>query len=566
MKRALLFTLSILSFTLAFSQEENRTARAEFLVRFTKSKFIEWPKSSRRNFDFTILSDSLLFEEVKKLSGKKTIFGKSLNVSLSKSLESVADGVDMLYVHASDGIPMDVLLKKYDKKPVLIVGENYPYHSCMINLLTLNGKTVYEINTSLLEKSGLKALPALIEGQSNDELLWKKNAEEAKQQLEKEKSLLRKNEAELKKAKGLISEMDEIISSTDSALQSTSDTLEQAKNEISQKNEILTKKEHEIQMQEVENSAQRKITIAIVIVLVLVLAFAIFIFVSFRNSKRVNQQLGQLNKQLKKHKDDLFLQKITIEHKNREIEDSINYARRIQDALMPSPHLLRNYFADNFILYLPKSIVSGDFFWFHQTEKQAMVAVVDCTGHGVPGAMMSVIGLKLLNEAVNEKKLIHPSEIVEHIDQGVAEAFRQNAQMNIRDGMDLSIISIDTSTRKLEFAGVYNPLYIVNESGLRELKADKKAIGSITGDFRYTNQTLQLNAGDSIYLFTDGYADQFGGSGGKKFKYAQLRQLLKDNFNRNMTDQEKIIRNTFESWRGQLEQVDDICMVGIRIH
>jgi len=254
-----------------------------------------------------------------------------------------------------------------------------------------------------------------------------------------------------------------------------------------------------------------------------------------------------------------------IEMKNKDILDSINYARRIQQAILPTDEQISKAFPSCFILYQPKDVVSGDFFWSSTKGDKHFIAAVDCTGHGVPGAFMSMIGSALLNEIVNEKNISAPAAILEALREGVIKALKQTgAEGENKDGMDISICVLEGN--KLSFAAANNPLWVISNGLLKETKGDKQPIGIYSGMPKpFTDHTLQMNKGDSVFLFTDGYADQFGGPRGKKFKYKKLQELLVSISDRSMEEQKNILHSTIESWRGELEQVDDILIVGIRI-
>jgi serine phosphatase RsbU (regulator of sigma subunit)/Tfp pilus assembly protein PilF len=257
-----------------------------------------------------------------------------------------------------------------------------------------------------------------------------------------------------------------------------------------------------------------------------------------------------------------------IEYKNKEITDSIRYAKRIQEAILPPADLVRKIFPECFILYKPKDIVSGDFYWLERWGSQALVAAVDCTGHGVPGALMSVVGYNLLNQAVNEHGLSKPGLILNALNKGISYTLRQKMEdSSVKDGMDISLISIDMKKMHLEFAGAYNSLYLVRDKQLTEIKGDKFPVGIFMGEElkRFTNHEMPVQQGDSIYIFTDGYADQFGGPNGKKFKVRQLQELLLSIQDKPMEEQGAILNTTLEQWRGNLDQVDDILVIGIRV-
>ena len=251
-----------------------------------------------------------------------------------------------------------------------------------------------------------------------------------------------------------------------------------------------------------------------------------------------------------------------LEDKNRNITDSIRYAQRIQLAILP-PEIP---FDDMFVLYKPKDIVSGDFYWMTIAGKKEIIAAVDCTGHGVPGAFMSFIGYSSLNEVVKEKGITKPSEILDHLNEEVIAALNlKGEEEGIKDGMDLALISYDNTTGELEYAGAYNPLYLLRGEELTEIKANRFAIGKTTEEEKYfTNHSVEIKKGDTIYIFSDGYADQFGGEREKKFKTGQLKELLISIQNKGMDEQKEILDRTIENWRGDLEQVDDILFIGRR--
>jgi serine phosphatase RsbU (regulator of sigma subunit) len=253
---------------------------------------------------------------------------------------------------------------------------------------------------------------------------------------------------------------------------------------------------------------------------------------------------------------------------NKELSDSINYALRIQQAILPPDYFVKSILHDYFIFYKPKDIISGDFYFAEKIGNKVVVAAVDCTGHGVPGAMMSVIGFKYLEQAVNERKITQPSEILKFLDIGVNNSLRQtDNESGVYDGMDLAVCTIDFETKKIEYAGAFNSLYFVQDDCLVEIKSDKFPIGVNEDGVadNYTHHEFQLESGNSIYLFSDGYADQFGGEKGKKFKYGPFKELLLSIQDKPMFDQMLVLEETIEKWQGNLPQVDDILVMGIRI-
>jgi serine phosphatase RsbU (regulator of sigma subunit) len=250
-----------------------------------------------------------------------------------------------------------------------------------------------------------------------------------------------------------------------------------------------------------------------------------------------------------------------VEEKQKEITDSINYAKRIQEAILPSFDFIKTHLPNSFIYYQPKDIVAGDFYWAEKVGNDFFIAAADCTGHGVPGALVSVVCCNALNRTVNEFKLTEPGKILDKTRELVLESFSKNGG-DIKDGMDISLMSINGNTVK--WAGANNPLWYYQNNELKEIKANKQPIGKTDNPEAFTTHTIELKKGDSIYLFTDGFADQFGGPKGKKFKYKQLEDLLVSSNDLSINEQHLTLKNTLNTWKGNLEQVDDICIIAIR--
>ena len=277
---------------------------------------------------------------------------------------------------------------------------------------------------------------------------------------------------------------------------------------------------------------------------------------------------SSLEDKVKERTAEVVKQKEVIEEKNKHITDSIVYAKRIQQAILPPEDVFKTHLQNSFILYKPKDIVSGDFYWLERKGNKILFAVVDCTGHGVPGAFMSIIGYNGLNQIVNEYNVQQPAEILNNLNKIITTTLKQHAhESKIRDGMDMSVCCIDLDTNKLQFAGANNPIFIVRNNQVVEIKADKQPIGNFIGEeeFRFTNKELDLFPSDRLYLFSDGFADQFGGPRGKKLKYTMFRELLIENHQLPMQEQKELLDRLFENWRGELEQIDDVCVIGVAI-
>jgi serine phosphatase RsbU (regulator of sigma subunit) len=252
-----------------------------------------------------------------------------------------------------------------------------------------------------------------------------------------------------------------------------------------------------------------------------------------------------------------------IEEKNRDITASIRYAERIQRAMLPR----EDTFRETFVLYMPKDIVSGDFYWMYDNGDQQFIAACDCTGHGVPGAFMSIIGHNSLNKVVREYGIIRPGAILDQLNAEVVKALMQRNEETINDGMDMALIVFDRKKLSLEFAGAYNPLYVVRKGEIFTYKADRFPIGmSIQHATKaFTNQHVEIQPGDMIYMSSDGYADQFGYANAKKYKSGNVKKLLCEIWHLPVHEQGDRLRKEILDWKGDLQQVDDIMFIGIKI-
>ena len=245
---------------------------------------------------------------------------------------------------------------------------------------------------------------------------------------------------------------------------------------------------------------------------------------------------------------------------------SLDYAEKIQEAVLPLPELLDDVFPECFFLYKPKDIVSGDFYWINRIKNFVFIAAADCTGHGVPGAFMSMLGITLLNEVVTKSSLDNPDQILNSLRQKIKSSLNQTGElMEQKDGMDIAFCMINTEDLHLQYAGAYNPLYIFRNNELIEFKGDRQPIGIHIKETDFTNHQIDLQKGDAIYIFSDGYYDQFGGDKNKKFNVKRFKQLLKDINQKPMKEQHNILSNSFEDWKGDNEQIDDVLVIGMRI-
>jgi serine phosphatase RsbU (regulator of sigma subunit) len=378
--------------------------------------------------------------------------------------------------------------------------------------------------------------------------------------------------------------------------------LQNAKRELGLKKSIQ-EKEVERKQEALRTAEQRKLTYWALGGLGLFAVLLVFILKGYRDKQKANKIILKQKEETEQQKEIIEMRGLQLEEKNREIIDSINYARRLQEAILPPHKLVKQHLEESFILYKPRDIVAGDFYWMEtvdlsvemnsrlegsssrgqqlQKTNAVLFAVADCTGHGVPGAMVSVVCSGALNRSLKEFHLTEPGLILDKVRELVLETF-EKSESQVKDGMDISLCLLDLDKREIKWSGANNPLWIVrkrtnNEAPaitrieeipvleLMEIKADKQPIGATEKPKPFTTHTVQLNEGDILYMTTDGYPDQFGGHKGKKFKDSNMKKLLLEICQQSMPKQMQLMDKSIESWKGQLEQVDDICVVGIKI-
>ena len=259
-------------------------------------------------------------------------------------------------------------------------------------------------------------------------------------------------------------------------------------------------------------------------------------------------------------------QKEHIEKQNKEIKYSFDYAKKIQNTVLPGDDVFETLFGEHFIFFKPRDIVSGDFYWISQSDQRIVLTAADCTGHGVPGSLMSMLGITMLHEIVNEKGVMNSDEILNQLRLSIARTLKQEGRIGEqKDGIDMALVIYDTQTRKLEFSGANNPIYIVRNGEMLEYKGNNMPVAYYEKMSDFTRYTIEMKQGDRVYMFTDGFPDQFGGPQGKKFKYRPFKDLLLEVHERPMEEQHKILSLIFEEWKGDLSQIDDVLVIGLRL-
>ncbi|MFO7573982.1 MAG: SpoIIE family protein phosphatase [Bacteroidales bacterium] len=341
--------------------------------------------------------------------------------------------------------------------------------------------------------------------------------------------------------------------------------------ELQGQNELLESQAREKELELEKEKDARRMTLYIAILMVLIALVSLWALISVRRSNSrlaaSKKKIEEINADLEVKNREVNEQKEIIEQKNQSITDSIQYAARIQNAVLLPIDFLTSWGIDNFILFKPKDIVSGDFYWGFRKKGRIFIAAADCTGHGVPGGFMSMLGNTFLNEIMITSDLATASEILDKLREEIIRALRQKGVTGeARDGMDISLIILDQKSKTVQYAGANNSIYVVNNGELTRHQADRMPIGiHVTDIAPFKNRIIKVEQGDVIYLFSDGYADQFGGESGKKFMYKPFQNLLLSLSQMPMEEQLDGIDTTFEEWKSGYEQIDDVLVIGLRI-
>jgi serine phosphatase RsbU (regulator of sigma subunit) len=416
------------------------------------------------------------------------------------------------------------------------------------------------------------------------------DAEKAKAQEEQQKSakeiaekelkiLKQQNEAEQRERQFLALEKEKAIQELELEKQKTKEKETQRQvAKLQQDKEIQDLKVQQQSLQAQKQAEEAKFLYAVLGFACLSGLVGFFILWNIRKKNNLlakqKDEIELKNVELEQTQEELKAQRDTLEQKSGElnyaytnIKASITYAKRIQNAILPPISQIQSYLPQSFILFKPRDIVSGDFYWFCPiSEQSCAIAAIDCTGHGVPGAFMSMIGDSLLNQIVLEKKIISPDFILHELDKGIRSSLRKG-ESDAKDGMDMSLCVIDKHLKTIELAAAMNPICVIQNAELREIKADKRAIGGEgTEDFVFTKHTIAITNPTTIYLYSDGFQDQFGGADNRKFMVKRFRNLLFDIYYKPMPEQQQILDTTIENWMGGLyNQIDDILVIGMQI-
>ncbi len=622
--RTLILTLGfILLINNAYSQGGiNNGTRAVFI--FDIAKYIDYGPGFADSavFKIGILDkDEFLFFEMGNLRKTRTKIQDKPVELIKFNSESQIVQTQVLYVNKAGGFNLNKIKAAIEKHQTLLLTEGYEFRESMINFMGVEGAMPkYSVNEDLINKARMKVnsnmLTQAIKTKEDWENLFGKASEQIviqrdtiKQQLEmitaqkkeilhqkalldsldkeietKEKTLNEKQKVldrqfvQITRQQGEITVQKQTIVVQQKEVQIQQDTLARQKGKITLQlahiDEQLKKiadQDSKIKMQLEAIEKQKLILYFVILALLLVSFLGYYIYRGYKIKKEANIRLEEKNRTISMQKDEIekqrdlaAAQRDQIAYQKKHITDSIMYAKRIQTALIPSLELFSDKL-EHFVLYKPLAIVSGDFYWVASVGNQQVIIAADCTGHGVPGAFMSMLGITLLNEIVTGKHIMMPDQIIENLRQGIIKSLNQVAEEDsIKDGMDIAVCLVDFDKNLLWYAGANNPLYLVRGGELTHYRADKMPVAIHYRMTPFTLNKIELQKGDAFYIFSDGFSDQFGGPKQKKFMSLQLRETLVAMSGKPMLQQGERLNEIFEEWRGESPQVDDVTLIGIR--
>ena len=563
---------------------------------------------------------SLFFEMGNMRKTRTKIQDKPVEI-VKFNTESQITYTQVLYVNKASGYNLNKVKAAIEKHQTLLMTEGYEFRESMINFMGVEGEMPkYGVNEDMINKAGMKVnsnmLTQAIKTKEDWENLFGKASEQIviqrdtiRQQLEminiqrteilhqkalldsldkeittKEKTLNEKQKVldrqfvQISKQQGEISVQKQTIVVQQNEVQVQKDTLARQKGKITiqlaridEQLKRISDQDSKIKMQLEAIEKQKLVLYFVVFALLLVSFLGYYIYRGYKIKKEANIKLEDKNRTISAQKDEIekqrdlaAAQRDQIGYQKRHIEDSIMYAKRIQTALIPSLELFSDKL-EHFVLYKPLAIVSGDFYWVSAQANPQVIISADCTGHGVPGAFMSMLGVTMLNEIIIGKHILMPDQIIENLRQGIIKSLKQVAEEDsIKDGMDIAVCVVDFDKNILWYAGANSPLYLVRGHELTHYRADKMPVAIHYRMEPFTLHKIDLQKGDAFYIFSDGYADQFGGPKQRKFMSMQLRETLVAMAGMPMLQQGERLNKIFEEWRGDSPQIDDVTLIGVR--
>lgn len=603
-------------------QDMDNATRALFILDI--AKYIGYDDEIQLFSDFKIgvmgRNTDFYWELYEMAKTRKFIQGKPIKVLMYPELDNI-EKCHILYVNSVEGFKMKEVLDKSKGNNTLIISEGYPFNESMINFVVADGTPRFELNEEKLNIEGLQVNELFREQAIKTREDWEAlfietdiALEQEKEKVQEQKIVIDSQGVEIKRQAALIKVQMATLDSLNRAILGKEKTikqktiiLDQQVREIAQQNNEIVRQRQEVESQisilgiqqekidqqegqiaeqSIQISKQQTILIErlnaiekqkmliwfFVLALILVSGLGYFIYRGYRIKKHSNIQLEAKNRMILQQKDEIQQQKEIAEsqrdqiaYQKQHITDSIHYALRIQTALLPSLELFSEKL-DHFVLYKPRDIVSGDFYWVAEIGTRLMIISADCTGHGVPGAFMSMLGVSFLNEIILNKGIVQPDQVINSLREEIIHALKQkDTESEIKDGMDICVCLVDPGKRSLQFAGALCPLWILSKGELIEIKGDKMPVAIHETMKPFTNHWIDLKEGDTFYIFSDGFVDQFGGPNQKKYLSKNFKKTLGELQAKSMYEQGAELDRIFEEWRKDVEQIDDVTVIGVRV-
>ncbi|MFC2080594.1 YfiR/HmsC family protein [Bacteroidota bacterium] len=589
------------------------------------AKYIEYDDDIQVHSDFKIAvlgrDADFVMDLYEMAKTREFIQDKPIKIFQYPELDDI-EKCHILYVNKEHEFNMKSVLNRTRGNNTLVIGEGYEFNEGMLNFVVFEGQPRYEVNEEKLNEEGLQVNEvflftaiktredweemfkvtevALVEEKEltkeqrividsqkveieeqgkkiieQQELLRNLNSEiELKQKTIVEKTVvLDRQVKEISTQRGLILKQQEEVASQKAVLDEQIKEISLKESHIAQQSAQISEQETVLieQLRAIEK--QKLLIWFFVVALILVSGLGYFIYRGYKIKKQANILLEAKNKLISAQKDEIQQQKEHAEfqrdqiaYQKKHITDSIEYALRIQTALLPSLELFSDKI-DHFALYKPRDIVSGDFYWVAEVDGSRQVIIAaDCTGHGVPGAFMSMLGVSFLNEIVLNKGITQPDQILNSLRDDVISSLKQMEETSdVKDGMDMCVCLLDLEKKSLQFAGANNPIWMISKGELTEIKADKMPVAVHETMEPYTNHWIDLKKGDTFYIFSDGFVDQFGGPNQKKFLSKNFKRVLSELQHKSMLEQGAELDKIFEEWRKDVEQIDDVTVIGVRV-
>jgi serine phosphatase RsbU (regulator of sigma subunit) len=593
------------------------------LYVFDLAKYIDYGTGFADSSTFKIgvlVGEYNLVEEMANLARTRNrIQDKPVSVAGFRNIESMTH-LQVLYVNKNAGFNLDRIKAKIAGRQTMLITEGYEFRETMMNFIVVEGKPRFDINEDYIKQEGMTVSQSLLFTAIKTKEDWQNLFDIASMEIEVQKETIKQQLVtidiqlqEILKQKALLDSLDKEIEVKEKTLNEKQRVLDRQffqinkqQGEISVQRQTIIVQQKEVRIQkdtlarqkeninnqlarideqfqkisdqdskikmQLEAIEKQKLILYFVLFALLLVSFLGYnIYRGYKIKKEANIRLEEKNRTISLQKDEIeeqrdlaAAQRDMISYQKKHITDSIMYALRIQTALIPPLELFSDKL-EHFVLYKPLAIVSGDFYWVSSHGTLQVIISADCTGHGVPGAFMSMLGVTMLNEIVNGKRILMPDQIIENLRKGIIKSLNQVAEEDsIKDGMDIAVCVIDFDKNILWYAGANNPLYLVRGGELTHYRADKMPVAIHYKMAPFTLQKIELQKGDAFYIFSDGYSDQFGGPKQKKFMSMQLKETLVAMAGKPMLQQGERLNEIFEEWRGDSPQVDDVTLIGVR--